>query len=317
MAAKINAGADVKRSDVFGVDPFEVIVREEIRGRCKPPSDEQIVTLAESLLDHGQQQPVRVRKIEENRLQLISGYTRTAAARLIREGFVDSEGKKRKDREFKLQCMISTANDEKSFILNVVENEHRNMTSPIDDALNQERLRSHHMMSDAAIAKLYGYKNQNKVGRLRRLLGLPDKVQNLVHDGNMTVEAALLLLDAPEDERDEILKQSQSDDGKVNGTAVRQTVREHILRDSEEQIANKTSGNGKPSSNGREKPKFKARTVSEIRKFFEGIAESDESESDPALIRFAGDMLKFIGGRMGDQGAWNALNRILDSKRAK
>src|SRR4051812_22350646 len=109
MAVKINTGdSEYTRQDYFFVDPFEVIVKEELRGRRKPPTEEAIIDMATSMNDHGQQQPVQVRKADNNRIMLNLGFTRTAAARLIRTGFVceDEDGGVReiKDEEFKLKC---------------------------------------------------------------------------------------------------------------------------------------------------------------------------------------------------------------------
>ena len=42
MALKINAG-ETKRGDFFFVDPFQVIVKEDLRGRHKPITPEAIM----------------------------------------------------------------------------------------------------------------------------------------------------------------------------------------------------------------------------------------------------------------------------------
>ena len=235
MAVTVNAGNDARRFDGWAVDPFEIIVKEDLRGRRKPPSDEQIIDMAVSMMEHGQREPVECRKVNDKRLQLNLGFTRTAAARLIRDGFeyinpVTGEVERRQDEQFMLKVVLSDSNDKDAFVHNIVENQHRNATSAIDDAHNQRRLRENYGYSDADITKLFRYKDPNKVGRLRRLLALPDSVQDLVHYEKLTVQAALDLLDLPPDEMETAISSATDEaTGNVVGSKVREIVREASL----------------------------------------------------------------------------------------
>ena len=113
MALKIDGGKEgVKRGDLYYVDPFAVIVREELRGRHTPPTDQDVVMRAMSMAEHGQLQPVEARRSDGNKLLLTMGFTRCAAARLIRDGFTGPDGKKHQDKEFRLQVKITDCNDE-------------------------------------------------------------------------------------------------------------------------------------------------------------------------------------------------------------
>jgi ParB-like chromosome segregation protein Spo0J len=85
--------------------------------------------------------------------------------------------------------------DETAFQRNIVENAQRNATSPVDDALNQERLRVEQGMSDAAITRLYGYAHQASVTRLKKILALPETYRKYISDEQMTLHAATLLAD--------------------------------------------------------------------------------------------------------------------------
>lgn len=234
MATKVNAG-DVKRGDLLFVDPFEIKVVEELRGRHKPPTEEAVIKMAMSILEHGQLEPVECRKIENHRLQLTLGFTRTAAVRLIRTGFTDLDGVERPaDKEFRLKAVITDTNDDKAFIRNVVENAHRNATTAMDDAFNQDRLRTKYGMNDAEIARLYQYKGQGMVTRLKKLLSLDTRFQDMVHDGTLSINGALELLDLPADQRDSALQAAtDQDSGKVNATDLRAQVRDRILADAE------------------------------------------------------------------------------------
>lgn len=303
MALKINAG-ETKRGDYFFVDPNNVIVKEDLRGRHKPVTDEAIIDMAISFSENGQRQAVECRRVEDQKLQLNLGFTRTNAARLLREGF-EHEGETYHDPEFMLKVQVVDCNDKEAFINNVVENAHRNQTSDVDDAVNQRRLRDKYGYSDADIARLYRYKNQNKVGRLRQLLQLDDAILDMVHDGRLPTQAALDLLDAPSDERAAIIAEAEkTQDGKVKGSSVRTVVRDHILNDD-----NKTESTS--DTNEDEAPKgAKPRTLREIRNYFGEWAESEE----PALKRFAKDFLKWANGGSTDKAMDNGMWRILEAE---
>lgn len=311
MALKINLPEKPKRGDFFFVEPEHVIVREKLRGRHKPPSDEAIIEMAESILEHGQIQPVECRRNEESRLLLTLGFTRTAAVRLIRKGFKGTDGEHKQDAEFKLKVMVTDANDQEAFMRNVVENARRNDTSAIDDMFNQRRMRDDYGMTDAEIARHYGYRSQNKVTQLKKLLALDDPTRDLVHEGKLSVSAALDLLDAPKAERDKIVAEAtKNGSGKVDGGKVRSAVREVI---NDEHRPDHISGNGSASAND-DGPTNKPRSMRELRSFLEDTQEVTEQ---PAIQRFCSDMLAFLAGKTTDRAMTNGLNRLLDAKREK
>lgn len=306
MAATINAG-EVRRGDLWFVDPFQIIVKEELRGRHTPPTEDAIIDMAVSMMENGQQQPVQCRRLPDKRLQLSLGFTRTAAARLIRTGFTDPDGQERKDEEHMLQVKIADANDQQAFVNNVVENAHRNQTSPIDDAHNQHRLRETYGYTDARITKLYRYRDENKAGRLRRLLSLPEEVQRMVHGGTMPVKAALELLDLPDDKRDGAIKAATNESGQVVAAKVTRQVRDHILSDQDGQ-----EQAGHAGSNGStQKPKSKPLVLAEVRKFFEGLAESE----DAALVEHAKLMLLWVRGQRNNKYMTDHLTALVSKKR--
>ena len=295
MASKINAGEDMKRGDLYFVDPYQIIVKEELRGRSKPPTEEQIIELAESMMNNGQRQPVECRKTSDSRLLLNLGFTRNAAARLIREGFTNFKGEHRQDENFKLKVVISDANDEQAFYNNIVENAHRNATSPIDDAKNQHRMRDQYGKTNEEIAELYRYRDVQKVVRLQRLLALPAELQALVHDGSLPVSGALELLDLPGDKRLQEIKAATAESGKVVGTQVRAQVREHMLNDEnrEDQIGNSDK---KPNQK-------KPRSVKELRDFMAEV-ETSTNEIDK---EFAKSVKLWLSGARKDKFLMDAI----------
>ena len=310
MAMKLNAGTDVKRGDLFFVDPFQIIVKEELRGRRFPPTAEQITEMAMSIFDNNQRQPIECRRVgPDKRLQSTAGFTRINAIRLIREGFTGTDDEFRQDENFKVQVKIVDCDDKTALCNNIIENAHRNETSDIDNAHNQNTLRERYGYNDTEIAHLYQYKSSVKVGRLRRLLELSDDEQKLVHTGKLGTQAAIDALELPADKRAALFAELADEKGKINGSAIADQVREHILSDNE----NDNAEDGVLVVSGDEpdtKKKYKALSVRNIRQYFEALKEDD----DPAVSRFASDALKWVGGKTTNKAMNNAVKRLLDAE---
>ena len=236
MATKIEAGTEpVKRQEFFTCDPNGVVLDPSLNGRYKPISEEAVVEMAESLLVHGQRTPIECRKIAGGNTIIVTyGYTRLLAARLLRAGFTSTlegpfKGEFKQDAEFVIKVMMSAVNEKDAFIHNIVENAHRNGTSDIDDAHNQNRLRDTYGYNDVEIGALYRYKTSVKVGRLKKLLALPESIQDLVHVGKMTTQAALDLLEVPADRWTEVVEDATDEAGKVSSAVIRSAARDSQL----------------------------------------------------------------------------------------
>jgi ParB family chromosome partitioning protein len=232
MATAIEAGEDVKRGDLFFIDPNEVLVEENWRGREFPPTEEEIIELATSIFRDGQLLPVEARRMLPNskRLKLTLGFTRTAAVRLIRQGFTHPEtGETIQDEKRPLKVVVVDGSDEEAFKRNIIENAQRKATSAIDDAHNHRKLKDNYGYSDQQIARLYGLKTTNMIIRNRKLLVLDRDTQRKVHDGTLSVEAALMLLDLPTEKRAEAIQAAMSQNGKVASGKVREIAREAAI----------------------------------------------------------------------------------------
>jgi hypothetical protein len=313
MSTRISAGEDVKRGDLFMIDPYQIIVKEELRGRHFPPTEQMIIDMALSMMENGQRQAVECRKVENDKLLLVLGFTRTAAARLIREGFIHPETNEQVvDTEFKIKVIITDANDQKAFLNNIVENAHRNQTSAIDDAFNQHRLRDQYGLSDSEIRHLFQYRDQNKVGRLRKLLSIPTQAQSLVHEGRLPVQAALDILEI-EDEtaRNEAWEKVYADcesNGNTRASEVRALVRQHHLNDDHKEGQDEQTG--EPAA---KVSKAKPLSCKEIRTFFENLAENSVDESIQA---FANTSLLWLSGKRADKTMLKAIDALLDGERS-
>jgi ParB-like chromosome segregation protein Spo0J len=351
MALQLGAGTkgeDWRRSDMFHVDPTRILVREDLRGRRYPPSEEAIIRRAVSFYRYGQLQPCVVRLISHagatNVPLLSAGFTRTAAARLLREGFVvpdDFEEEALAEAaesqvppvkagdfiqvaEFMLQIRHTKCNEKEALIHNIVENNERDATSDIDDAHNQERLRRDHGFSNAEIARLYNYGagGQNKVSRLSRLLELPDPIQLRVHLGEIPTQAALELLESgrPQEQWEDLLAESTSTTGKVVAAKLRDTVRDHQLADFEDanQAAEAAASGTCPVTGTKpEPPKTKPRSMANVKKLVDSVINGEWDNVDPATVALMRKVKQYLAGRLRDETLLKAFGDHLESEPAE
>ncbi len=201
MSMKLNAG-DVGRSDEFLIAPKEILVDDTLNGRWQPHAEDAIEQMANSFESEGQLQAIQVRRVHDNKVQLVLGYRRFNAARLYNE--------RHPDQPMKLKCKVVIVNDEEAFRRNIVENRERAECSPVDDAHNQRRLREGFGWTDTKIAEFY-HVSPPYVGVLKKLLTLPSDVQKMVHERQLSVQAATGLADLPADEQKQILVAGQTE----------------------------------------------------------------------------------------------------------
>jgi ParB-like chromosome segregation protein Spo0J len=346
-----------KRVEDVLISPFDVIVKEDVRGRWKAPSREKIVERALNMMEHGQLQAVAARKLEDKRISLIYGFTRCAAGRLIREGFTDpATGEEKRDPDFRLRVKIVEGNEKEGFIQNVLENAVRDDTSPIDDAHNHRKLRENYALSDTEIAKLIRADSTNRIADLRKLLLLTDEQKELVHERKMSVDAALALLTFPEEKRPEVVQKSLTAKGKVDGAKLRDQARQFALEISESQELDEAESAGddaEPSvipmggvaptpvvaaSQAEELPSHVLRDASDkqvasqpredkpanrfakpsMRQVRKYLDEMiADEETDPAVRECVKVMKSWLEGRRRDQSMTKALNALLEAKPAK
>lgn len=312
MTMKLAEGIDVKRSDRYHLNPDDIIICPELRGRHTPPTPEQVARLAISMLKNSQVEPVLCRRTHDNRVKLVAGFTRHEAVKMLRQGF-EFEGKSYCDPEFRLSVVLSDCNDEEAFMRNLAENNDRCATSPIDDAHNQRRLRETYGKSDVEIAEIYGVSSV-KVGQYRKLLELSNEEQALVHSGLLAVSAALTLLNVSGEERSQIVETATKENGKIDGSVVRMAVREVLTGPETEEVVEDTTTTGEvptpptPPKSPKSPTKHLGRSVRDIRKWCEGL-KGNEELSD-GIRNFGGVLLQYLAGRKGEKALMLALAKL-------
>lgn len=149
--------------------------------------DESLADLAESIRQHGILQPLTVRRLASGYYQIIAGERRWRAAR--QAGLE------------KVPAIIIEADDRKVMELGLIENLQREDLNPMEEAAGYRALIQDYGLTQEEAAKRVS-KSRPAVANAMRLLSLPQEVQWLVEQGNLSAGhgRALLALPSPEEQ---------------------------------------------------------------------------------------------------------------------
>ena len=145
--------------------------------------EESLNELADSIKIHGVIQPITVRKIENNKYQLIAGERRLRASKLA--------GKK------EVPAFARAASDQESIEIALIENIQREDLNPLEIAINYKRLQDECELTQEELAVRLG-KNRSTVTNFIRLLKLPPDLQAGLRDNKITMGHAKALLALPD-----------------------------------------------------------------------------------------------------------------------
>ena len=145
--------------------------------------EESLNELADSIRIHGVIQPITVRRIENNKYQLIAGERRLRASKLA--------GKK------EVPAFARAASDQESIEIALIENIQREDLNPLEIAINYKRLQDECELTQEELAVRLG-KNRSTVTNFIRLLKLPPDLQAGLRDNKITMGHAKALLSLPD-----------------------------------------------------------------------------------------------------------------------
>jgi len=214
------------------IDPRTLVLENAFRGRWAPdgelPIDQDYLReLAMSMIETGQEQPIIIREVsgrgETRKYSPVFGFNRTQAAILINEdetllALAGEYNRLNKTGIFLLDAIIHRMNKEEAIVHNIAENKIRKGTSPIDDAHNLVILRDMGKTNNEA-ARILGM-NPQAASVIIPLVQLEDRFKAKVHNGELTVKAALNLLSLPENDRDAVFKELDEEDEEEANTTV-------------------------------------------------------------------------------------------------
>ncbi len=135
-------------------------------------SDENIHELSESIRSLGIIQPITVRKVEDNKFQLIAGERRLRASKRIGLKTIPS--------------FIKNSNDEQMLEMALVENIQRKDLDPIEISLSLKRLIDEVSLTQEQLSKKLG-KKRSTISNYIRLLKLDPIIQTGIRDGFLSM----------------------------------------------------------------------------------------------------------------------------------
>ena len=180
----LGAGLDT----LFSENANEIQVKKTLRtaeiepNREQPRksfSDEAITALADSIREHGMLQPILVRPISTGGYQIVAGERRWRAARML--GLDE------------VPVNIRELSDSEAMQIALIENLQRENLNPIEEALGYKELIESFGMTQEKVAKTVG-RSRSAVANAVRLLALPERVQKMLENGELSAGHAKALL---------------------------------------------------------------------------------------------------------------------------
>ena len=177
-----------RASDVLRI-PVDMVEANPFQPRSSFDA-EALEELAASIRTLGLIQPITVRKVSENRYQIISGERRFKACRMAGMAMIPAYVRETDD-----QGMLEMA---------LVENIQRENLDPIEVAMSYQRLMEECRLTQEQMADRVGKKRASVANQLR-LLKLPAKVQHDLKVGLVSVGHAKVLLGVDDPKAQEML----------------------------------------------------------------------------------------------------------------
>ena len=141
--------------------------------------EEELLNLADSIRVHGLIQPITVRKLSDNKYQIISGERRFRAAQLV--GLTN------------VPVFIRLANDQSMLEMALVENIQRENLNAIEIAISYKRLIDECKLTQEDLGLRVG-KDRTTVTNYLRLLKLPPQIQTALRDDKISMGHARAII---------------------------------------------------------------------------------------------------------------------------
>lgn len=171
----------VMRIDINTIDPN----RDQPRSRF---DEEKIQSLAESIRQHGLVQPILLKPHGGERYLLVAGERRWRAARLA--GLT------------RIPAIVKGFSDQEVLEIALVENLQRENLNPMEEAEGIRQLMDRFGLTQEKVAERLG-KSRPAVANALRLLALPEDIQTMVREGQLSPghARAILSIEDPEAQR--------------------------------------------------------------------------------------------------------------------
>ena len=144
-------------------------------------NDASILSLANSIRNHGIINPITVRKSANSRdfFEIIAGERRLKAAKLLEMN--------------EIPCIIAEADELEGAEISIIENIQREDLNPIEEAMAYKALSEEYQMTQEELSMKVG-KSRSAIANTTRLLDLPAEVLTLVASGELSAGHGRTLL---------------------------------------------------------------------------------------------------------------------------
>jgi len=152
------------------------------RGKYQPRRDmdsESLQELADSIVAQGVMQPIVVRRISDQRYEIVAGERRWRAAQMAGLAAIPA--------------VVRDVSDREAIAMALIENIQREDLNPIEEAASLQRLQLEFELTQQEVANAVG-KSRSTVANLLRLMTLQEDVQRLVENGDLEMGHARALL---------------------------------------------------------------------------------------------------------------------------
>ena len=165
---------DIKYISIGNIVPNEDQPRKNFK-------EEQLKELANSIEKNGVLQPILVRQLKnhQNMYEIIAGERRWRAANFA--GITE------------IPAIIKDLSDRETFEIGLIENLQRENLSPIEEASGYRKLMNSFNYTQEDIAKIIN-KSRSYIANVLRLLSLPQEVQDMVNNGDLSYSIARTLV---------------------------------------------------------------------------------------------------------------------------
>lgn len=187
-------------AETAGMRPDSTLPIDEIHPNKGQPrkrfKEDELEELADSIRQNGVLQPLLVRKVGSS-YEIVAGERRYQAAQ--RAGLKE------------LPVIIKEISDDEVFKLALIENLQRSDLSPLEEANGYRQLIKERGLTQEELAKILS-KSRSTITNTLRLLDLPEEVQRLVEEGELTAGHARAILAVPSEEGRIALAQKVADE---------------------------------------------------------------------------------------------------------
>lgn len=194
LSALLGTSQSVVEADSPGMEIKKLALSALQPGKYQPRTvieDASIQELSDSIKQQGLLQPILVRKLENDRYEIIAGERRWRACHLA--GFTE------------VPVLLNQVDDETAMAMALVENLQREDLNPIDQARAMARLSQEFSLTHQEIADLLS-KSRAAVSNFLRLLTLAPDVMRLVEHGDLDMGHARALLALEESKQTQVAK---------------------------------------------------------------------------------------------------------------